>query len=107
MGQETPFVLEGDQIMREGESRAYALTWGQFSTISTAGTAAYVNGSDDTTNLLSGSTSVVANVQVAPLITIPDGFGGLTVVVEPAIASGGVVYKTGIVIHVLKPGSAA
>lgn len=107
MTQETPFILEGDQIMREGESRAFALTWSQFSTISTAGTAAYVNGSDDTTNVLSGSTSVVANVQTVPLITIPSGFGGLTVVIEPAMASGGVTYKTGIVIHVLKPGAAA
>ena len=62
MGQENPFILERDQIMRESESRAFALTWGQFSTISTAGTAAYVNGSDDTTNILSGSTSVVENV---------------------------------------------
>jgi len=107
MSQETPFILEGDQIMREGESRAFALTWSQFSTISTAGCAAFVNGSDDTSNILSGSTSVISNVQTVPLITIPSGYGGLTIVVEPAMASGGVTYKTGIVIHVLKPGASA
>ena len=107
MSQETPFILEGDQIMREGESRAYALTWSQFSAISTAGSKAYVNGSDDTTAILSGSTTIVANVQTVPLITVPNGYGGLTIVVEPAMESDGVTYKTGIVIHVLKPGAAA
>ena len=107
MSQENPFILEGDQIMREGESRAFALTWGQFSTISTAGTVAYVNGSVDTASLLSGSTAIVANVQTVPLLTVPTGYGGLTIVIEPAMNSGGVIYKTGIVIHVLKPGSAA
>ena len=107
MTQETPFILEGDQTIREGESRAYSLTWSQFTTLTTAGAVAYVNGSDDTTNILSGSTSVVSNVLTVPLITIPAGFGGLTVVIEPAMASGGVIYKTGIVLHVLKPGSAA
>jgi len=107
MSQETPFILEGEQIMREGESRAYALTWSQFSTISTAGCAAYVNGSLDTTNVLSGSTTVTGNVQTVPLVTVPSGYGGLTIVIEPAMASGGVTYKTGIVIHVLKPGAAA
>ena len=107
MTQETPFILEGDQIMREGESRAFALIWSQFTTISTAKTEAYVNGSSDSANILSGSTSVVGNVHTLPLVTIPTGFGGLTIVIEPAMASGGVIYKTGIVIHILKPGSAA
>ena len=107
MPQENPFILEGDQIMREGERRAFALTWNQFSTISTAGTAVYLNGSVDTTNVLSGSTSVVSNVQTVPLITIPTGYGGLTIVIESAMISGGMTYKTGIVIHVLKPGAAA
>ena len=107
MSQETPYILEGDQIMREGESRAFGLGWSQFTTISTAGTEAFVNGSTDSAAILSGSTSVVANVQTVPLITVPTGYGGLTIVVEPAMASGGVTYKTGIVIHVLKPGATA
>ena len=107
MSQETPFILEGDQIMREGESRAFALTWSQFSTMSSGGAEAYVNGSEDTTSILSGSTTITGNVQTVPLVTIPIGFGGLTIVVEPAMQSGGVKYKTGIVIHVLKPGAAA
>jgi len=107
MSQETPFILQGDQIMREGESRAFALTWSQFSTISSGGCEAYVNGSTDSATILSGTTSFSENVQTVPLITIPTGYGGLTVVVEPAMNSGGVVYKTGIVLHVLKPGASA
>lgn len=107
MSQETPFVLQGPQVIREGESRAYALAWSQFSTISTAGAKAYVNGSDDTTNILSGSTTVSANVQTVPLITVPSGYGGLTIVIEPAMQSGGVTYKTGIVLFVLQPGAQA
>ena len=107
MSQETPFILEGEQIMREGESRAFALTWSQFSTLSSAGCEAYVNGSTDSASILSGSTSFVENVQTIPLITIPSGYGGLTIVIEPAMNSANVTYKTGIVIHVLKPGAAA
>ena len=71
MTQETPFILEGDQIMREGESRAFALTWSQFSTLSTAGCEAYVSGSTDSASILSGSSSVTANVQTIPLNTPP------------------------------------
>jgi len=107
MGQETPFILEGDQIIREGESRVFALTWNQFSTMTSGGCEAYVNGSSDSAAILSGSTTITGNVQTVPLVTAPTGYGGLTIVVEPAMVSGGAKYKTGIVLHVLKTGATA
>jgi hypothetical protein len=109
MAQETPFILEGNQLIREGESRSYALNWTQFNyeTLTTGGVEAYVNGSTDSAALLSGSSGITGNVQTLPIITIPVGYGGLTIVVEPSMVSGGLLYKTGIILHVLKPGAVA
>jgi hypothetical protein len=109
---ESPFVLEGDQILREGETRKFSVVWDDFVSISsvgasTHGTEAYINGSSDTGNLLStdaGSTVFAGNVQTLPLLTVPDGSGGTAIVLEPSMVSGGIIYKTAIVCRILKPG---
>ena len=109
MAQESPFVLEGDRIMREGEGRTFAIVFPQFSTMSTAssGCEVYVNGSTDTANFVAGSTTITGNVVTTPTITIPSGFGGLTVVIEQQVLVDSIPYKEAIVINVLKPGAAA
>ena len=99
------FVLEGEQIVREGESRTPAVVWDDFSTVSTGGVEVFVNGSSQTITFVSGSSVVTANVQTLPLITFPSGSGGLTVVVEPSVNANGQRWRTGIVFRVLKPGS--
>jgi hypothetical protein len=102
---EQPFVLEGEQVLREGETRSFAVVWDDFTTISTAGTAVYVGGSDQSA-LISGTTVVTDNVQTLPLLTVPSGSGGTVIVIEPSVKIGSTqVYKTGIVCHILKPGS--
>ena len=102
---ELPFVLEGEQIMREGESRTFSVVWSQFSTMSTAGVEAFVNGSSDSAAILSGTSAVAGNVQQWPLVTIPTGYGGLAVVIEGTVSVAGSTYATAAVIRILKPGS--
>ena len=99
------FVLEGDEQIREGESRPIAVTFPQFTTMSTGGTEVFVNGSTVSVDYLTGSTSIVGNVLTAGTITIPSGQGGLAAVVEAGITVGGNKYKAGIVYRVLRPGS--
>ena len=105
---ESPFVLEGDQILREGERRTFSVVWDDFVTISSStaagGTEAYINGSSDSGNLLSGSTTFSGNVQTLPLLTVPSGSGGTAIVLEPVMVSGSQFYKTAIVCRILKPG---
>lgn len=103
---ETPFILEGEVVVREGDSRIPAVVWEDFATISTAGTEAFVNGSTDSATYLTGTTLVSANVQTLPTITFPAGSGGLTVVLEPRVTANSQNWKTGIVYRVLKPGAA-
>ena len=100
------FVLEGEQIIREGESRSPAIVWEDFTTVSTGGVEVYVNGSSESAAYLSGSSVVTANVQTLPLITFPVGSGGLTVVVEPSVNANSQRWRTGLIFRVLKPGSA-
>lgn len=107
---ESPFVLEGDQIVREGESRIFSVIWDDFGAISSAGVEAFINGSTQSTGAegllssASGSTVFAGNVQTLPTLTVPAGSGGVAIVIEPAMKSGDQVYKTGIVCIVLKPG---
>ena len=100
------FILEGEEQIREGESRPVAITFPQFSTMSTGGTEVFVNGSTATTDFMSGSTSIVGNVVTAGVVTIPGGTGGLTAVVEVGVTIGGNKYKSGVVYRILRPGSA-
>ena len=100
-----PFVIEGEETLREGESRTPAVVFEDFGTVSTGGTEVYVNGSSQSATYLTGSTVASANVLTLPLITIPSGVGGLTVVVEVRVVANSQNWKTGIVYRILKPGS--
>ena len=100
-----PFIIEGEQTIRESETRTPAITFEDFATISTAGTEVYVNGSSQTATYLSGTTVVTNNTLTLPLLTIPAGVGGLTVVVEPRVSANGQRWITSIIFRVLKPGS--
>ena len=102
-----PFVLEGEQILREGESRVFSVVWSQFSTMSTAGVEAFTNGSSDSAAILSGTSAVAGNVEQLPTLTVPTGYGGLTIVIEATVSVAGSTYATGIVCRVLKPGQEA
>jgi hypothetical protein len=46
---ESPFILEGEQIMREGESRRFSIVWDDFTEVTSAGVEAYISGSSQTT----------------------------------------------------------
>ena len=99
------FILESEQIVREGESRSPAVVWEDFTTVSTGGVEVFVNGSSETASYVSGSSIVTANVQTLPLVSFPAGSGGLTVVVEPSVQANSQRWKTGIIYRVLKPGA--
>jgi len=101
----SPFIIEGVETMREGESRQFTVVWDDFTTISTAGCEAYLNGSSQSTTMLSGSSAVSQNAQTLPVFTVPSGSGGSVIVIEPAMSANSQVYKSGIVVRVLKPGS--
>ena len=105
---ESPFVLEGEQILREGETRTFAVVWDDFVTLTSStaagGSEAYINGSSDSANLFAGSTAFSGNVQTLPTLTVPAGSGGVAIVVEPHMVSGGLFYQIGIVCRILKPG---
>jgi len=102
----SPFILEGEEIMREGESRIFSVVWEDFSTISTGGggVEGYINGSSQSTALFSGSTTVTGNTLTLPTFTVPAGSGGSNIIIEPVMSADGQTYKTGIVIRVLKTG---
>src|SRR3990167_2052327 len=100
-----PFVIEGEETLREGESRMPAVVFEDFGTVATGGTEVYVNSSSQSAAYLTGSTVASANVLTLPLITIPVGVGGLTVVVETRVVANSQNWKTGIVYRILKPGS--
>ena len=108
---ESPYVLEGEVIMREGESRVFSVVWDDFDSISSAstggagGTEAYINGSTDSANILAGSTTFTGNVQTLPAFTVPAGTGGVTIVLEPSMRANSQDYATGIVVRILKPGA--
>ena len=99
------FVLEGDEQIREGESRPVVVSFPQFSTMSTGGTEVYVNGSTVTADYMSGSTVITGNVLSAGTITVPSGQGGLAAVVEAGVNVDSHKYKAGIVFRVLRPGT--
>ena len=101
-----PYVIEGEQVIREGETRTPAVVFEDFATISTGGTEAFLNGSTQSATYLSGTTVATNNTLTLPLITIPAGVGGLTLVIEPRVSANGQFWKTGIIFRVLKPGSA-
>ena len=100
-----PYVIEGEETLREGESRTPSVTFEDFASISTGGLEIYINGSTQTATYVTGSTIASANVLTLPLITIPTGVGGLTVIAEPRVSANGQFWKTGIVYRILKPGS--
>lgn len=110
-----PFVIDGSTTMREGESRIFSVIWEDFTSVnaSTSSGAAqssisvegYVNGSSDTANLFAGAPTAAGNTLTLPTLTIPAGLGGTQVVVEPHMESNSQIYKTGIVISILKPGA--
>ena len=107
---ESPFILEGEEVMREGESRVFAIVWEDFTAISTntaagGGVEGFVNGSSDSANLFTGTTAVAGNTLTLPLFTVPAGLGGSNIVIEPDMEANGQVYKTGITVRVLKPGA--
>jgi hypothetical protein len=104
---DSPYILEGEVILREGESRQFAVTWDDFASISTnAGIEIYVNGSTDTaTWVASNDPSVTGNTLNLPAFIVPSGTGGVTAVIEANMAVSGIVYKTGIVCRILKPGA--
>lgn len=99
------FVLEGEEEIREGESRPIVISFPQFSTMSTAGTHVLINGSTADTDYLTGSTTITGNVLSAGTITIPAGQGGLAAVVEAGVSVDGHVYKAGSVFRILRPGA--
>ena len=101
------FVLEGEIVTREGVEHIESVVWDDFATVTTNGlTEAYINGSSDTATLMAGGTSAVSgNTYTVPKLTIPTGSGGVTIVVEPSIDTGGLAKKTGIIYRVLKPGT--
>jgi len=109
---ESPYVLEGEVILREGESRVFSVVWEDFDSISSAstggagGTEAYINGSTDSANLLAGSTVYTGNTMTLPTLTVPVGSGGVTIVLEPSMRANSQDYVTGIVCRILKPGAA-
>ena len=99
------FVLEGDESIREGESRPVVVSFPQFSTMSTGGTEVFVNGSTVTADYMTGSTVITGNVLSAGTITVPSGQGGLAAVVEAGVNVDAHKYKAGIVFRVLRPGT--
>ena len=101
---DSPYVLESPLVLREGESRAFALNWTMFSSVSTGGTEVYVNGSSKSASFLSGTTTASANILTLPTLTVPAGQGGNVVVVEAGAGNGGLTYKIGIVCHIMRPG---
>ena len=103
----TPFIIEGEEILREGESRVFSVVWEDFTTMSTGGGGAegYVNGSSDSANLFTGTTNITGNTLTLPTFTVPAGLGGTNIVIEPAMSANSQVYRTGIIVRVLKPGS--
>lgn len=110
-----PFVIEGSTTMREGESRVFTIIWQDFSTVEASTSSAagrsslsvegYVNGSSDTANMFTGAPSVSANALTLPTFTVPVGLGGTNIVIEPHMLNNSQLYKTGIVIRVIKPGT--
>ena len=102
---EGPFILEGEEILREGESRKFSVIWDDFTTISTAGCETYQNRSSQSASMLSGSSAVSGNVTILPLFTVPAGSGGTTIIVEAAMSANSQAYKTGIVCRIMKPGA--
>ena len=104
---ESPFILEGEEIMREGESRVFSVVWEDFTTISTGGggVEGFVNGSSDSANLFTGTTAVIGNTLTLPLFEVPVGLGGTNIILEPVMEANSQVYKTGITIRILKPGA--
>ncbi len=110
-----PFILEGSTSMREGESRTFSVIWEDFTTVnastssgagqSSLSVEGYINGSSDTGNLFIGAPSAAGNTLTLPIFTVPVGSGGSVIVIEPHMESNGEVYKTGIVINILKPGA--
>ena len=99
------FVLEGDEQIREGESRPVVVAFPQFSTMSSGGTEVFVNGSTVTGDYMTGSTTITGNVLSAGTFTVPSGQGGLAAVVEAAVTVDAHKYKAGIVFRILRPGS--
>jgi len=110
-----PFVIEGSTIMREGESRDFTVIWQDFTAISASTSSAanlsslsvegYVNGSSQTASLFSGSPAVSGNTLTLPTFTVPQGTGGTIIILEAHMKSSSQLYKTGIIIDVLKPGA--
>ena len=80
-------VLQGYQPLREGEIRAFSVTWPDFSSVSSGATKTYRNGSSET--LSTGTDAVSGNVHTLKTITVPAGYGGTIVITEPRGDIGG------------------
>ena len=98
------YVLEGEQLLREGEVAVYTIAWPEYDSISSAAVAAFVGGSTVETVYFAGSDTVTGNVSTLPTLTVPAGQGGNTLVVEPTVVVGSETRKTGIIIRIVKPG---
>ena len=99
------WVLQGDQPLREGEIRAFSVTWPDFSSVSSGATKTYRNGSSET--LSTGTDAVSGNVHTLKTNTVPAGYGGTIVITESKVDIGGESYKVGIRSPILKPGQDA
>ena len=98
------YVLEGEQLLREGEVVVYTVAWPELDNVSSAAVVAFVGGSTAESVYFSGSDTVSGNISTLPILTVPAGTGGNTLVVEPTVIVGSETRKTGIIIRILKPG---
>ncbi len=98
------YVLEGEQLLREGEIAIYTIGWPEYDSVSSAAVTAFVGGSTAETVYFAGSDTVSGNISTLPVLTVPAGQGGNTLIVEPTVIVGSETRKTGIVIRILKPG---
>ena len=99
---DTAWVREGPQTLREGQEKRFAVVWEGAATVTSGTDEIYANGSTQT--VLTGSISIVGNVESTRLLTVPSGAGGLTYVWEVAAVVDGNLTKAGVQIEILKPG---
>lgn len=103
-GGKATFVSQGRQVARIGEQMYFRVIWAEFRLISSPVTTAYKNGTNVSSDVLSGSEVSSGNQQTTRKITIPTGYGGSTVVIELTITSGRETRKSAVIIDILSPG---
>ena len=99
---DTAWIREGPQVLREGQEKRFAVVWEGAQTVSSGTDELFANGSTQT--VLTGSISIVGNVESTRLLTVPAGSGGLTYVWEVSAIVDGNLTKVGIQCEILKPG---